>query len=276
MAMIVLLKRFDQKYYLSTLVVLLAPSLQAFAISLLSIVVLYRLTLELKRTEVWQRDLLLAAVTIVLMIIPSEFLKTEWLENIDNYNIIQRSFVFILSGCVILCFMKFKKLTLNKCIVSIVIIYLIIGYQKGQLDWFSNRFSAETKWVEVCEYIEQNTSIADTFIIPPEIYNFQYLSQRSAFFTFKHLPPELNRVHEWFNRSKLLRLIPANLNPEIISAPVKINYHSYNNLTKEDFIKIRNKYNYVNYCIVRSNINLSFPLVFANSSYKIYSLNTET
>ena len=142
----------------------------------------------------------------------------------------------------------------------------------GQLKWFEVQRPWEKDWQEVCEFSLQHSSVGSTFIIPPEMDSFQYLSRRSSFFSFKQIPPDLKSVREWYDRLQRLGLISPGLDSKSLRKPVEIGYDHYNRLETQDFFRIKRQYPFIDHCIVRQGIQLSFPEIFSNASYRIYRL----
>ena len=69
----------------------------------------------------------------------------------------------------------------------------------------------------------------------------------------------------------MLHVVP-DISPKEINGIVKIDWNDYNNLSTSDFLQIKKQYGFVDYTIVKKDVDLELPLVFQNTNYKIYSL----
>lgn len=266
-----------QKYYLSSLAIFISISLQAWSLFLVLLIIMQysRTSPQNRSTSTWKRDVwILLLLLLISAALKSKLLGISWLGGISIITPIQRVHVLILAATGLFVLRFFRKLAMESLVVVLVASYILAGAQLGQLKWFEVERNFGKDWLEVCDFIEKNTPVESTFIIPPDIESFQYLSRRSAFFSFKHFPPELNKVHEWYKRSQLLGLVPRSLEPELITKPVEISFNRYNELSTDDFLDIKKQYDFVNYCIVRKDAKLLFPVYFYNSSFKVYNLSS--
>lgn len=262
----------QKKYYFSSLAVILCLSLQAWSIFLIIWVLKVFFSKYSLQTHPWIKDWLLFSLVCVAIAVQFELWGRAWVGDVSSTLIQQRAYVFLFAsiGFFILC--CFRKLNWKSWVYAVSIGFLVSAAVKGQIEWFELKQPWVKDWKEVCEFSLQNSPIESTFVIPPEIESFQYLSRRSAFFSFKHFPTNLNQISEWYSRMQVLGLISPHLDPKTLRSPAEINYANYNRLVTEDFLKIRKQYTFIDYCIVRQEIHLSLPQVFSNTSYKIYRI----
>lgn len=125
---------------------------------------------------------------------------------------------------------------------------------------------------DMCRFVSQVTPIDSCFIIHPDMKYFQYISRRAAFATFKQIPQSLGAMPEWAARMKMLKVIPKELNPGLISGPVKPNFKAYHNLSVEDVRSIQKRYPFVSHWAVSSDRRIDLPLIFSNDKFRVYRL----
>jgi hypothetical protein len=129
------------------------------------------------------------------------------------------------------------------------------------------------QWAKICKSCQVYTDVRACIIVPPDKENFQYLSKRSAFMTFKSFPFKPIDAIEWFERLKLLGNIAIET-PELglLTRPVEVDTDKYATLKAEDFLLIAQRYPFVDYCITARSHVLPFPEVFQNSAFTLYRI----
>jgi len=262
----------ERKYYLSSLALFLSLSLQTWSIFFLIWILRVFFPEPASPIHPWRRDLFFLFLAGLAGALQLKFWGRGWVGDVSSAVLLQRVYVFFFAAAAFFLFGRLRNLTWEAWVWVLLVGFLGSAALMGRWKWFEVQRPWESDWQEVCEYSLKHSSVENTFIIPPEMDNFQYLSSRSSFFSFKQIPPDLKSVHEWFSRLQLLELVPSTLDPKSIQKPVEIRFKNYDRLKEEDFLKIKAQYFFVNYCIVRQRIQLPLPEVFSNASYRIYRL----
>ena len=262
----------EKKYYLSSLAVFLSLSLQTWSIFFL-IWVLRIFSPEPSRpAQPWRRDLLFLFIAGLAGAVQLKFWGRAWVGDVSSAVLLQRVYVFFFAAVGFFLLWRMRKLTWETWGWVLFVGFFVSAAVMGQLKWFEVQRPWEKDWQEVCEFSLQHSSVGSTFIIPPEMDSFQYLSRRSSFFSFKQIPPDLKSVREWYDRLQRLGLVSPGLAPKSLRKPVEIGYDHYNRLETQDFFRIKRQYPFIDHCIVRQGIQLSLPEIFSNASYRIYRL----
>ncbi len=278
LALALLARRIAAGYYLSSLLVFLAPSFQSRLIVLLTLLLLdgflARYKVRLAKLGTFGSDIGMGAGCLLVLASTQRLVPVEWLEAIPAA-VWQRSLQVGMAAALGLLGAQIvrRRPSLTALAVLAAGAYIGLGYAGHTLDWFRVNVSLEPSWREVCDFAAQETPIDAVFIVPPDTYNFQYCSQRSTFVTFKEFPFQLDRVQEWYKRMKLLHVLPENPHPERIATPVPVDYQAYQALTANDFLRLQQAYPFIGYAIVRREVNLPLPVVFHNRTYKVYAVN---
>jgi len=131
----------------------------------------------------------------------------------------------------------------------------------------------ERAWQSVCRYIERNTSTQACFIIPPDKEDFQLLTKRAAFASFKHFPFQPALAREWGRRMHLLGALALS-EGEVCSVhqPIVCDLASYRNMQSSTIASAIAAYDMIDYCIAYKGTKLPYPSIYANEAYSIYRL----
>jgi hypothetical protein len=265
-----LAERIDRGLILSSIIVLLVSDYQMRSIILLSILIIDPFLNKIWSEKKLLKDGIVSIISILTIFLLSKVIPRDWLQN--SFTSIPNNWWFIL-GISGLFIILARKYTYQKVIISTFVgcfaAALITGTYVGIMQ---GSFNTDLSWDEVANFAIHETPIDATFIINPQISNFQVISQRSTFASYKHFPAyDISQIPEWFNRMKMLHVVP-DISPNKINQIVKIDWNKYNNLSTNDFLQIKKHYDFVDYAIVKADVNLELPLVFHNKKYKIYSL----
>lgn len=265
----------EKKYFLSTLTIFILLALQAWFLFLVFLICINVLSRRFPDMETWKKDLGTLISLIGGVALMFQLFEREWVNYVPESFLFLRFYVFLLAAAAVFLLIKMNRYSMPAFVVVLSLSYLLVTAQMGRLNWFQVNMDFEKDWVELCDFAKKNTEIDSTFIIPPEMYTFQYLSKRAAFFNFKHFPAEVSRIQEWYKRAQILRLLSPVVPPNQIFGEIKIHYDNYNFLSEGDFKEIKHKYPSTNFCVVRNKINLSLPVLFENQSYRIYVLSPD-
>ncbi|MBN2547082.1 MAG: hypothetical protein JXB50_14870 [Spirochaetes bacterium] len=200
-------------------------------------------------------DVMLTFISFLLItIIINNFLNINTIKNIKINYLIKLLNLLIIITASFLVFFKFKdtEIYFNNKNKNYEVFYL-----DNNIDY--NLFDV-LKWVNI------NSNKNDTFLSDPYFERFYVFAQRSQFVSFKHSPQSEIDIFEWYKRMHL-----AN-NTEIkdYDHPNKFEKNFYN-LNEETINKIHKKYN-IDYYIGKTNKNYSYPVIYKNDEYAIYSL----
>jgi Domain of unknown function (DUF6798) len=262
----------EEKYYLSSLAVFLSLSLQTWSVFFLVWALRVFLPEPSPTAHSWRRDLFFLFFAGLAGAVQLKFWGRGWIGDVSSAVLLQRIYAFLFAAGGFFLLGRLRKLTWETWVWVLFVGFLASAAVMGRWKWFEIQRPWEKDWQEVCEFSFRHSSVGSTFIIPPDMDSFQYLSRRSSFFSFKHLPPDLKSVREWYGRLQRLGLVSPGLDPKSLRKPVEIGYDRYNRLETEDFLQIKGQYSFIDYCIVRQGIRLSLPEVFSNASYRIYRL----
>ena len=262
----------EQKYYLSSLAVFLSLSLQTWSVFFLIWVLKVFFPQLFFPAHPWRRDLFFLFIVGLAGAVQLKFWGRGWVGDVSYAVLLQRIYVFLFAAGGFFLLERLRKLTWETWVWVLFIGFLASAALMGRCKWFEVQKSWEKDWQEVCEFSLKHSSVDSTFIIPPEMDSFQYLSWRSSFFSFKQIPSGLKSVREWYGRLQRLGLVSPGLNPGSLRKPVEIGYDQFNRLETADFLRIKEQYSFIDYCIVRQRVQLLLPEVFFNTSYRVYRL----
>jgi len=228
----------------------------------------------IRNIEIWKKDIGTAILIITIVTLINLISGDQVIQRISLLKTIPMIIMIIcFMSVLVFIYIKQNNYKFSTLIVFVALINLFINFNNGSLEGFRIKTQHyEKQIVDVCNYIRNNTKEDACFIIPPDMAVFQYYSNRSAFVSFKHLPPQLNSAREWLNRLKLIHVIPKKLDAKKINSPVKLSFELYDMLSIEDYKNIKKQYGFVEYCLVRKNVILPLLLIYENDLYKLYSL----
>lgn len=193
----------------------------------------------------------------VYVLMPFLLIKSKKVNSINIPEKNRRIIVFISISFFILAFMKF---------------YRIKQYQQN-FSQFPN------DWKNIQLWAKNNTAKEDVFITPTDISGFRVFSERANFInssdavTILNLAPEFAK--ECYERMELLKFIWPKSKQEIRNNYTKSAeklLKNYNELTENDFVKIKGKYPKVEYIVTYRNKQLKFSERYNNSTFRIYQI----
>jgi hypothetical protein len=213
--------------------------------------------------SIFIKDYVATIIVISILYLKIILLDIQWNQKPWNNNI-----MWIVASLILLCaFLKIKRNDVRYIAIIIAVSFVFSGKYK-KINW---EYLPEPAWGKVATFAS-TTSLDTCFVIPPDKYDFQYLSYRSAFFTFKRLPSEIRDLPDWFSRSQMLLLFEPSIKPIKLDSVVRPNFDRYNMLTEQSFLEIKKRYPFVTHCIVNKLNKLSFPMIYENESYAIYRI----
>ncbi|MEW6264272.1 MAG: hypothetical protein AB1641_14475 [Thermodesulfobacteriota bacterium] len=167
-----------------------------------------------------------------------------------------------------------SRITIYKGVVLVLAGRALLGLWLGQFPapWYINS-GPDIPWLEACATVSQVTRMDEAVIIPPNKWDFQYLTLRPAFASW-YLPRHSGQVFEWLERWHDLDILPGK-NGEYFGHTVhsldwaEAKYHA---LPTEVFERIARKYKFVRYCIVKADQALDLALIYQNNGYRLYRL----
>jgi hypothetical protein len=265
-----LFERIEKGFILSSIIILLVSDYQ-----MRSIILLFTFIIDPYLKKIWPEkrllnDSIVSIINLMTIFLLSKVIPRDWLQN--SYTHIPNNLLIILVISLIIIIIV-RQYSYRTVIISTVIGFFAtilltgayVGIQQGYLN-------SDLSLDEVANFAINKTPIDATFITNPEMSNFQVISQRSTFVSFKHVPAyDITQIPEWYYRMKLLHVVP-DINPKEINQLISKDWDRYNNLSTHDFLQIKKQYDFVDYAIVKNDTNLELPLVFMNKKYKIYSL----
>ena len=265
-----LFDRVKRGFLVSSIIILLSTDFQTRVILLLTCMILDPLIERITNRKKGLRELISIAVLFIVFSVEKLWIPQRFLQ--QPLPTIPISW-FISFGITLLVLMIFHaysyKVLVYSISIGLVFTCLLIGQFSG-LKYSS--LSSNSEWKEVTDYASDNTALDAVFIINPQIDNFQALSERSAFVTFKHIPAyTIQLVPEWFSRMQLLKVVPK-IEPITINQQIQPQWDQYDLLTKNDINNIKEKYNEVDYVVMKRTADLDFPIVFENHSYRVYQI----
>lgn len=157
-------------------------------------------------------------------------------------------------------------------------IILLILFAKGIFGGyfpapFVTKENIDSDWIALTRAVEEKIPHDKCVIIPPNHVNFQSLSKRCAFVSFKHFPFHPVAAVEWTKRMIALRALPLTLEDiPHLKAVIKPDWNGFENLNGANYIELKRKYPFVEACVVPKNISLPFEPLFASGNYKLYRI----
>jgi hypothetical protein len=257
-------------YYASCLLVFMPPSLQMQILFVLLLVCVDCWPGARTTRRTWIPDLVVLGLGFAIALAMHSCLPKSWLQ--DFRRLAPTAF----GACLVLLPSLIVIQWRQRISIALFVVFILIGELFGVFACGKERGiiiasgDGPKDWKEVCDYVRENASKRSCFVVPPSRLEFQYLSKRSAFCTEKHIPFSKEGALEWFERLKLLGVIPPELKPSEIHGLVKMDTEAYFALKTEDFLAIKKRYDFVDYCIVELRQNLDLPLVYQNEGYRIY------
>lgn len=130
-------------------------------------------------------------------------------------------------------------------------------------------------WQELCVWIREETDPNAGFIVPPYLYGFHLHAQRREFVDFKTGPWKKSDIAEWKSRFELLLgIYDLFAYPEKGWKFVPVMRERYALVTEKTAKIISKNYN-IKYIICPKPKVLNFPMIYENSSFRIYDIQAE-
>ena len=191
----------------------------------------------------------------------------------NDERFMQQMLVFGLAISILFFISRINSIKLIHVAAIVLTILAVKGFALGYLPASVKILRPQQEWADMCFFISKNISEDAVVVIPPNDKQFQYRSKRAAFVAFSHFSRIPEYGLEWMERMKMVKALPKNCCENTLRRPIPISFNSYYNMTEQDFITIRGKYNSVKYCIVSRRITLNFPLVYENRRYRLYDID---
>jgi len=267
-------EKFNDKQYLSIMLVILAPDLEMRIFLTITIILMDKVFYYLKYNNIVIKDLFASVVGYSFYVISLEKITPKISST--------------LSAILFIAIMGFllSRLVFKYCDKQIqdwqIPTYLLVGTlffsfvnpnTRAEIDVQPIGDLRDADYQELCDFVKQNTLPDDVFITNPTDKKLQYCSNRSVFVTFKQVPMKLSLFPEWYKRLEILEFLPPGLDSKTINHFVSPQGDNYEKLETKDFERIKEDYGFVDYVITTSEVYLSFPRVFSNESYTLYKIN---
>jgi hypothetical protein len=130
---------------------------------------------------------------------------------------------------------------------------------------------AEVTLIDAANFIEKNISKTSLVVHPPSITNFQYLSHRSSFVSFKAVPLAPNLLPEWFHRLQYLGVYSNLLDYRTLKESVTANFENYHNFSGADFVNLAAKYSDITHIVLDKRYG-NWPILrtlYENANYQV-------
>lgn len=133
----------------------------------------------------------------------------------------------------------------------VVVFYLVYALAGGQCFWRIDlaMHPAEPTLIEAAQFIKSHSPKNSLVVHPPSISNFQYLSYRSSFVSFKTVPLSSDLLPEWFYRLQELRVYSKKINYRTLTSPVIGDMGNYYKLSGAEFVNLKAKYPDITYIV---------------------------
>lgn len=155
----------------------------------------------------------------------------------------------------------------------IVIFYIAYGLTGGQCFWKINLAEqpAEPVLIDVAKFIENHSPKNSLIVHPPSIANFQYLSRRSSFVSFKAVPLAPNLLPVWLNRLQELGVYSKKMDYQTLTEPVIYNFENYHDLSGADFVNLAAKYPGITHIVLdtRHGRRPFLKTIYENAYYQV-------
>lgn len=270
-----LVERIQKRRYLVSLTILVVPDLQARIFLLLAAHALDEAPFRALSARPWLREALVVAggavaIAIRQVAVPAGYQQIPYDGSTLQWRIAFLGFVLVVTTALV----ALKRASGRTVIAAVLVGSLLMSWESRTVDGIRINFDVTPEWREVCEFVRRNTPTFAAFVTNPdrETANFQYLSRRSVFANFVLVPLNPERVQEWLTRLERLRFLPPGLSLDQLRTPVRVDGRAYDALRAEDLLRIKERYDFVEYAVVERKVDLPLELFFENRSYRIYRL----
>ncbi|MBL7816411.1 MAG: hypothetical protein JNL70_15430 [Saprospiraceae bacterium] len=154
-------------------------------------------------------------------------------------------------------------------VLSIILMtpqYRLLKEKPYELPFFNN----ENAEVRISQLAKEKTSQNALFLIPADLSEFRFWSERSSFIDYKATNHRQAAFQEWYDRiQKVYKISLADrLNGADLTALA--NQH-FQNLKETDFLEFANN-QHITHVLTFKNVLLTFPKIAENDKYVIYEI----
>jgi hypothetical protein len=166
-----------------------------------------------------------------------------------------------------------KWRTIIISILSITVVVDTVWRIKKESVSFEPRItrSAEQRsdWVDVCRWIKANGPTDTTFLAPPGLYGFTYLTDRSSVVEFKINPDGGQFLAQWYER---LKDLSGGALPTVrgLAARRPLD-RAFAGLDETQMLTLARKYN-ARAAVLPSSSKASFPVLYQNKGFRVVEL----
>lgn len=270
----VLVRALEQQLILPALIVLAMPTTQLRLAALIVLLIAREGEEKFEsaggaRAARWKRLpvalVQLAVIGIAITVIPSDMRQISLIESAKD---------LLLNLCALgmgVLVARATNRSTHVAIVAAATLALVAAPLTGRVHGIRINPGATNEWQDVCSYVERNTEREAIFVIPPEKFDFQGRTRRSAFVSFVHIPLQIKDIPEWIRRLGLIGVYPQDMDIGSLSRSHPPDMTRYEILSPSELKTVAAAHDGPAYVIRRTRLDGATP-IFTNGKYFLYRL----